>query len=124
MIGVFVRGLSMRDVEDLCETTGLGKLSKSTASRMCEELKERFEAFKRRDLYEIPHDAYQTRRLDRRPDCRGRCGGRSQRADLVMFGFISGVVPPPTRLVAAVARGQRTRVRVSFHRTDDVTVTV
>ena len=53
VIGAFVRGLSMRDVESLCEQAGLGKLSKSTASRMCEELKERFEAFRRRDLYEI-----------------------------------------------------------------------
>jgi transposase-like protein len=52
VIGAFVRGLSMRDVEDLCEKAGLGNLSKSTASRMCEELKERFAAFKRRDLYE------------------------------------------------------------------------
>src|SRR5438105_12199872 len=40
VIGAFVRGLSMRDVESLCEQAGLGKLSKSTASRMCEELKE------------------------------------------------------------------------------------
>jgi transposase-like protein len=31
----------------------LGKLSKSTASRICEELKERFERFRRRDLYEV-----------------------------------------------------------------------
>jgi Transposase, Mutator family/Calcineurin-like phosphoesterase len=31
---------------------GLGKLSKSTASRICEELKERFAAFKRRSLYD------------------------------------------------------------------------
>ena len=53
VIGAFVRGLSMRDVESLCEQAGLGKLSKSTASRICEELKERFDAFKRRDLYEI-----------------------------------------------------------------------
>ena len=53
VIGAFVRGLSMRDVESLCEEAGLGKLSKATASRMCEELKERFEAFRRRDLYEI-----------------------------------------------------------------------
>ena len=45
VIGAFVRGLSMRDVESLCEQAGLGKLSKSTASRMCEELKERFERF-------------------------------------------------------------------------------
>jgi putative transposase len=51
VIGAFVRGLSMRDVESLCEKAGLGKLSKSTASRVCEELRERYEAFKRRDLY-------------------------------------------------------------------------
>jgi transposase-like protein len=53
VIGAFVRGLSMRDVEDLCEKAGLGRISKSTASRMCEELKARFERFQRRDLYEV-----------------------------------------------------------------------
>jgi transposase-like protein len=53
VIGAFVRGLSMRDVESLCEKAGLGKLSKSTVQRICSELRERFEAFKRRDLYEI-----------------------------------------------------------------------
>jgi putative transposase len=53
VIGGFVRGLSMRDIESLCEKAGLGKLSKSTASRICSELRERFEAFKRRDLYEV-----------------------------------------------------------------------
>src|SRR5436190_4667574 len=53
VVGAFVRGLSMRDVESLCEEAGLGKLSKSTASRICAELRERFEAFKRRDLYQI-----------------------------------------------------------------------
>jgi putative transposase len=53
VIGAFVRGLSMRDVEALCEQAGLGKLSKSTASRICAELRERFERFKRRDLYDI-----------------------------------------------------------------------
>jgi putative transposase len=52
VIGAFVRGLSMRDVESLCEQAGLGKLSKSTASRICEELRERFDAFKRRSLYD------------------------------------------------------------------------
>jgi putative transposase len=52
-IGAFVRGLSMRDVESLCEKAGLGKLSKSTASRICAELRERFEQFKRRDLYDV-----------------------------------------------------------------------
>jgi transposase-like protein len=53
VIGAFVRGLSMRDIESLCEKAGLGKLSKSSASRICEELSERFEQFKRRDLYEV-----------------------------------------------------------------------
>jgi putative transposase len=53
VIGAFVRGLSMRDVESLCEQAGLGKLSRSTASRICEELRERFEQFKRRSLYEV-----------------------------------------------------------------------
>jgi putative transposase len=53
VIGAFVRGLSMRDVESLCEQAGLGRLSKSTASRICEELRERYEAFKRRDLYDV-----------------------------------------------------------------------
>jgi putative transposase len=53
VIGAFVRGLSMRDVEDLCEKAGLGKLPKSTVSKICEELRERFEAFKRRDLYSV-----------------------------------------------------------------------
>lgn len=53
VIGAFVRGLSMRDIESLCEKAGLGKLSKSTASRICEELRERFEAFKARSLYDV-----------------------------------------------------------------------
>ena len=53
VVGAFVRGLSMRDVESLCEEAGLGQLSKSTASRICAELRERFERFKRRDLYGV-----------------------------------------------------------------------
>src|SRR5919198_6256572 len=53
VIGAFVRGLSMPDVESLCEKAGLGKLSKTTASRICSELRDRFEAFKRRDLYDV-----------------------------------------------------------------------
>jgi putative transposase len=53
VIGAFVRGLSMRDIESLCEKAGLGKLSKSTAARICTELRERFEQFKRRDLYDV-----------------------------------------------------------------------
>src|SRR5437868_10014243 len=53
VIGGFVRGLSMRDVESLCEEAGLGRTSKSTVATICAELHERFEAFKRRSLYDV-----------------------------------------------------------------------
>jgi putative transposase len=53
VIGAFVRGLSMRDIESLCKKAGLGKLSRTTAQRICTELRERFEQFKRRDLYQV-----------------------------------------------------------------------
>jgi putative transposase len=35
IVGGFVRGLSMRDVESLCEEAGLGKTSKSTVATVC-----------------------------------------------------------------------------------------
>jgi hypothetical protein len=38
VVGAFVRGLSMRDVESLCDEAGLGKLSKWAAARICTEL--------------------------------------------------------------------------------------
>ena len=47
------RGLSMRDIESLCEKAGLGTLSKSTAPRICQRAQGTFKAFKRRDLYEV-----------------------------------------------------------------------
>jgi hypothetical protein len=53
VIGGFVRGLSMRDVESLCEEAGLGKTSKSTVATICAELHERFKAFCRGSLYDI-----------------------------------------------------------------------
>ena len=53
VIGGFVRGLSMRDVESLCEEAGLGTTSRSTIARICAELHERFEAFSRRSLYDV-----------------------------------------------------------------------
>jgi transposase-like protein len=53
IIGGFVRGLSMRDVESLCAEAGLARISKSTVSRVCAELGERFEAFCRRSLYDV-----------------------------------------------------------------------
>jgi putative transposase len=53
IVGAFVRGLSTRDVESLCEEAGLGSTSRSTVSRVCAELRERFDAFKRRDLSDV-----------------------------------------------------------------------
>ena len=53
VIGGFVRGLSMRDVESLCEEAGVGKTSRSTIARICAELHERFQAFCRRSLYDV-----------------------------------------------------------------------
>jgi len=53
VIGAFVCGLSMRDAESLCEQAGLGHVSKSTASWICKELRERFAAFMARDLWQI-----------------------------------------------------------------------
>ena len=52
VIGGFVRGLSMRDIESLCEEVGVGKLSRSTVARICAELHERFEGFERWSLYD------------------------------------------------------------------------
>ena len=53
VIGGFVRGLSMRDIESLCEEAGLGRTSKSTVATICAELHERFAAFCRRSLYDV-----------------------------------------------------------------------
>ena len=58
VIGAFVRGLSMRDVESLCEEAGLGSVSKASAARICTELRDRFQSFQRRDLYEILEERY------------------------------------------------------------------
>jgi putative transposase len=53
VVGAFVRGLSMRDVEALCEEAGLGQVSASSVSRICQELKDRYRAFRERELSEI-----------------------------------------------------------------------
>ncbi len=37
----------------MCEQAGLGKLSKSTAAKIYQELRERYDAFTRPDLYDI-----------------------------------------------------------------------
>lgn len=50
VIGAYVRGLSDRDVESLLAEAGLGQVSKSSASRVCQELRERYRAFCARSL--------------------------------------------------------------------------
>ena len=50
VIGAYVRGLSDRDVESLLREAGVGSLSRSTASRLCQELRNRYRAFRARSL--------------------------------------------------------------------------
>jgi transposase-like protein len=53
IIGAYVRGLSDRDVESLIKEAGLGKVSKSTVSEICKELRARYRAFRARSLHEV-----------------------------------------------------------------------
>lgn len=53
IIGGYVRGLSDRDIESLMEEAGLGQVSKSTASRICRELRARYKAFCARSLADV-----------------------------------------------------------------------
>jgi transposase-like protein len=53
VIGGWVRGLSDRDIESLVQEAGLGSVSKSTASRLCRELRDRYRAFCARSLAEV-----------------------------------------------------------------------
>jgi putative transposase len=53
IIGGYVRGLSDRDIESLAEEAGLGQVSKSTVSRICRELRDRYRAFCSKSLAEV-----------------------------------------------------------------------
>ena len=53
IIGAYVRGLSDRDVESLIKEAGLGKVSKSAVSEICQELRARYRAFRARSLHEV-----------------------------------------------------------------------
>ncbi len=53
VIGGYVRGLSDRDIESLVAEAGLGQVSKSTASRICRALRDRYRAFCARSLAEV-----------------------------------------------------------------------
>lgn len=50
VIGAYVRGLSMRDIQELAKEAGLGAVSRTAASRVCRELRARYQAFCARDL--------------------------------------------------------------------------
>jgi len=50
IIGAYVRGLSDRDIQSLAAEAGLGPISKSAASEVCQELRNRYKAFCERDL--------------------------------------------------------------------------
>src|SRR6266702_1172118 len=50
VIGSYVRGLSDRDIESLAEEAELGHVSKSTVSRICRELRDRYTAFCNKSL--------------------------------------------------------------------------
>lgn len=53
IIGSYVRGLSDRDIESLAQEAGLGQVSKSTVSRICRELRDRYRAFCSKSLTEV-----------------------------------------------------------------------
>ena len=53
IIGAYVRGLSDRDIESLVAEAGLGTVSKSAVSRICQELRDRYKAFRARSLAEV-----------------------------------------------------------------------
>src|SRR5437899_6059836 len=53
VIGSYVRGLSDRDIESLAEEAELGHISKSTVSRICRELRDRYMAFCNKSLHDL-----------------------------------------------------------------------
>jgi len=53
IIGSYVRGLSDRDIESLAEEAELGHVSKSTVSRICRELRDRYTAFCNKSLADL-----------------------------------------------------------------------
>jgi putative transposase len=53
LIGSYVRGLSDRDIESLTVEAGLGQVSKTTVSRICRELRDRYRAFCNKSLADV-----------------------------------------------------------------------
>ena len=53
IIGSYVRGLSDRDIESITVEAGLGQVSKTTVSRICRELRDRYCAFCSKSLADV-----------------------------------------------------------------------
>ena len=53
VIGAYVRGLSDRDIESLAAEAGLGRISRTTVSGVCRELRDRYRAFRAKGLGEL-----------------------------------------------------------------------
>jgi len=71
IIGSYVRGLSDRDIESLTVEAGLGQVSKSTVSRICRELRDRYRAFCSKSLAEVSLCPWPCERIHGWPDeCR------------------------------------------------------
>jgi transposase-like protein len=101
VIGAYVRGLSDRDIESLLTEAGLGQMSRSSASRVCQELRERYRAFCARSLAGIELLALflDAVYLPTRPS-----GGKE--GVLVAWGYDLG----GKRVLLAVVLGQRERL--------------
>jgi len=101
VIGAYVRGLSDRDIESLAREAGLGSISKTAASTVCRDLRDRFRAFRAKSLGEVRllalfMDAIY---LPTRPE-------GPKEGVLVAWGFTTD----GTRVLLDVGLGQRERV--------------
>jgi hypothetical protein len=106
VVGAFVRGLSMRDVESLPARRPASASSRVDRVKDLLELRERFEAFKRRDLY----DQLVARFLDA-IFLNVRPRGRRRRA--LRLGLYRGGRSGPGRGLASDASRTRTGLRVA-----------
>ena len=98
IIGAYVRGLSDRDIEALVAEAGLGKVSKSTVSEICRQLRSRYQAFRARSVAEVELLVlFRDANLPAHPPQRGQEGGPGG------VGVCHGRHPSPARCVPGPA---------------------
>lgn len=140
VIAGFVRGLSVRDVEaTLAEALGAqAALSKSTVSRICEAIKDEFDAWKRRNLADVAleylfldgshfryHDGARAEPVlaawgmttEGRPVLVGLCPGASESTDAwrdFLDDLVARGLRPPLLVVSDGAPGLLAAVEVVF----------